>query len=203
MRKPLSTPRTGNTGGTEIMAKVINQELTKQEIELAKELSESEKLSAYLANHAIEHYCDCKGADVDEVNNLLEMLTKEAGVFWRYTCPAIDGVKADGTKLPTCDEWLKLKANEGAVRVDNLAGKQWFKVPMTIADLKSVARIINGYHNYKEAKEGAKKKVANMAQSGVTAFHVLSDDKKAEMLAAQLNCTIEEAKELIAKAAKK
>lgn len=185
------------------MTKVANQELTKQEIELAKELSESEKMSAYLANHAIEHYCDCKGADVDEVTNLLDMLTKESGVFWRYTCPAIDGVKADGTKLPTCDEWLKMKANEGAVRVDNLAGKQWFKVPMTIADLKSVARIINGFNNYKEAKDGAKKKVANMAQSGVTAFHVLSDDKQAEMLAAQLNISVEQAKQIIANTKKK
>ena len=39
------------------------------------------------------------------------------------------GVKADGTKLPTCEEWLKMKANEGAVRVDNLAGKQWYSIP--------------------------------------------------------------------------
>ena len=134
--------------------KVANPETAKERVEMSVELTESQTLNAWFANHAVEHYCAALGGDVEEINATLQDIKKEDGVYWLYTQPAIDGKKSDGTPLPTAAEWEKL--NEGAVRVDKLNGKQWYKRPFTLGDARGVRSLINGYDNYLNAKQGAK-----------------------------------------------
>lgn len=158
-----------------------NAENVKNAIESGNELSQSEILNAYLANHAVEHFCAALGENEEEINEVLESCKKEEGVYWLFTQPAIDGTKADGTPLPTREEWEKL--NPEAVRVDNLAGKQWYKRPFVIGDARGVKSVVNAFDRYEDAKAGAKKKVANMAEGGLTAFATMTKEEKAAYLA--------------------
>lgn len=163
------------------VAVVENVENVKNAIESGNELSQSEILNAYLANHAVEHYCAALNENADEIKNVLAECKKEEGVYWLYTQPAIDGNKSDGTPLPTREEWEKL--NPEAVKVDNLAGKQWYKRPFIIGDARGVKSVVNAYDRYADAKVGAKKKVANMAEGGLTAFATMTKEEKAAYLA--------------------
>lgn len=142
------------------MAKqVVNIESTKKAIEQEQELSVSQILDAYLTNHAVEHYCAALGKSAEEraeVEQILDTLKKESGVYWLYTQPAVDGTDSKGKKLPTSEQWLS--ENEGAVRVDKLAGKQWFKRPYTLGSLKGVNQLISGYARYLDDKAGAKER---------------------------------------------
>lgn len=160
---------------------IENAESTKAAIENGTELSQSEILNAYMANHAVDHFCAALGESEDEINEVLKSCEKEKGVYWLYTQPAIDGAKADGTPLPTREEWEKL--NPEAVRVDNLAGKQWYKRPFVIGDARGVKSVVNAFDRYEDAKAGAKKKVANMAEGGLTAFATMTKEEKAAYLA--------------------
>ena len=160
---------------------VENVENTKAAIENGTELSQSEILNAYLANHAVEHYCAALGEDEDCVNEVLTECEKEEGVYWLYTQPAIDGTKADGNPLPTREEWESL--NPAAVCIDNFAGKQWYKRPFVVGDARGVKSIVNAFARYQYAKNGAKKKVQNMAEGGLTAFATMTKEEKAAYLA--------------------
>jgi len=160
---------------------VENIENVKNAIESGNELSQSEILNAYMANHAIEHYCAALNENKEEVSTILEECKKEEGVYWLYTQPAIDGTKSDGTPLPTREEWESL--NKEAARVDNLAGKQWYKRPFVIGDARGVKSVVNAFDRYQDAKAGAKKKVANMAEGGLTAFATMSKEEKAAYIA--------------------
>lgn len=162
-------------------AVVENVENVKNAVESGNELTQSEILNAYLANHAIEHYCAALNENKEEINNVLAECKKEEGIYWLYTQPAIDGVKSDGTPLPTREEWESL--NTEAVRVDNLAGKQWYKRPFVIGDARGVKSVVNAFERYADAKAGAKKKVANMAEGGLTAFATMTKEEKAAYLA--------------------
>ena len=162
-------------------AVVENVENVKNAIESGNELSQSEILNAYLANHAVEHFCAALNENQEEVESILAECKKEEGIYWLYTQPAIDGTKADGTPLPTREEWEGL--NTEAVRVDNLAGKQWYKRPFVIGDARGVKSVVNAYDRYADAKAGAKKKVANMAEGGLTAFATMTKEEKAAYLA--------------------
>lgn len=161
--------------------KVVNQESAKVAIEQGNELTTTEQLNAYLMNHAVEHYCAALGEDEEEVNTILAACKKEEGEYWLFTQPAIDGKKADGTPLPTREEWEK--ANTSAVRVDMLAGKQWYKRPFVIGDARGVKSIVNAYERYNEAVAGAQKKMQNMAEGGKLAFSTMSREEKAAYLA--------------------
>ena len=171
------------------MAKKINEvaniENTKAAIENENELSASDMLNAYLANHAVEHYCDALDENAEEINAILEECKKENGIYWLYTQPAIDGKKADGTPLPTQEEWEK--ANTEAVGVAKIVGKQWYKRPFTLGDARGVKSIINGYDRYHTALEGAKKSLSKKADDGKTAFACMSKEERdryiAELLA--------------------
>ncbi len=165
----------------EIKKSVVNEDLVKDAIESGEELSQSERLNAYLANHAVEHFCAALNEEEEEINSILEACEKEEGIYWCYTQPAIDGKKADGTPLPTREEWEK--DNTSAVRVDNLAGKQWYKKPFTIGDARGVRTIVSAYGRYMDAKDGAKKKVANMAEGGKVAFSTMTKEQKKAYLA--------------------
>lgn len=161
--------------------KVTNQENVKVAIEEARELSTRERVSAYLANHATEHYCAATGEDSNNISSILENCKKEDGVYWLYTSPAIGGTRKDGKPNPTREEWEKL--NNGAVRVANIAGKQWYKKAYTIDDACGVLTVVNGYNRYNEAKDGAKKKVANMAEIGKVAFATMTKEQQAAYIA--------------------
>ena len=177
-----------NTATTKFMANtkknenvVENIENVKNAIESGSELSQSEILNAYLSNHAVEHYCAALNENEEEVSAILAECKKEEGIYWLYTQPAIDGTKSDGTPLPTREEWESL--NTEAVRVDNLAGKQWYKRPFVIGDARGVKSVVNAFARYQDAKDGAKKKVANMAEGGLTAFATMTKEEKAAYLA--------------------
>lgn len=165
----------------EIKNVVENIESVKNAVESGNELTQSEILNAYLANHAVEHYCAALNENEDEVNEVLAACKKEEGIYWLFTQPAIDGKKADGTPLPTREEWERL--NTEAVRVDNLAGKQWYKRPFVIGDARGVKSVVNAYARYQDAKDGAKKKVQNMAEGGKVAFATMTKEEKAAYLA--------------------
>lgn len=139
--------------------KVVNVENTKSAIESATELSVREKVAGYLANHAVEHYCAATGESVEEITAILSECEKESGIYWRYTCPAIGGQNSRGENNPTESEWMK--QNPDAVRVDKLAGKQWFKKPTTLADALTIRSIVASYDNYQSAIAGAQKRVEN------------------------------------------
>ena len=160
---------------------VVNAENIKVAIENESELSASDMLNAYLANHAIEHYCAALGEDVDEITAILNECKKEDGVYWLYTQPAIDGKKADGTPLPTQEEWEK--ANTEAIRADKIVGKQWYKRPFTLGDARGVKSIINGYDRYHAAIEGAKKSLSKKADDGKTAFACMSKEERERYIA--------------------
>ena len=134
-----------------------------------------------MANHAVEHYCAALNENEQEVNETLATCKKEEGEYWLFTQPAIDGKKTDGTPLPTREEWEK--QNPSAVRVDNLAGKQWYKRPFIIGDARGVKSVVNAYDRYQDAKQGAKKKVQNMAEGGKTAFATMTKEEQARYIA--------------------
>ena len=119
----------------------------------------AQTINAYLSNHAVEHYCAAVGADAVEVQSILDCCKKEEGVYWLHTCPAIDGTKADGTKLPTKEEWKK--QNKEAVEVATLNGKTWFKRPFVIGDARGVRSIVSAHYNFIDAKDGAAKREAD------------------------------------------
>ena len=162
-------------------AVVENVENVKNAVESGNELTQSEILNAYLANHAVEHFCAALNENEEEIKNVLAECKKEEGIYWLYTQPSIDGTKADGTPLPTREERESL--NTEAVRVDNLAGKQWYKRPFVIGDARGVKSVVNAFDRYADAKAGAKKKVANMAEGGLTAFATMTKEEKAAYLA--------------------
>lgn len=139
-------------------ADVQNIESTKAKIESGNELTDSQVINAYLANHAVEHYCAAMGADVEEVTATLNACEKEQGVYWYFTCPAIGGNRADGTPNPTREEWEE--QNKGAVCVGTLNGKLWYKRPFVIGDARGVKSIVNAANNYEDAKRGAKEREA-------------------------------------------
>ena len=70
---------------------VENVENVKNAVESGNELSQSEILNAYLANHAVEHYCAALNENEQEVNETLATCKKEEGEYWLFTQPAIDG----------------------------------------------------------------------------------------------------------------
>ncbi len=156
---------------------VENIENVKNAIEQGNELTTSEMLNAYLANHAVEHYCAALSENEQEVNEILAACKKEEGEYWLFTQPAIDGKKADGTPLPTREEWEK--QNPAAVRVDNLAGKQWYKRPFVIGDARGVRSIVNAYDRYNDALAGAQKKVDNTLATAAAILGVTVEQLKA------------------------
>jgi len=138
---------------------VANVESAKVAVETGKELTASETLSAYLANHAVNHYCAALGESEEEIVAVLEECKKGDGEYWLFTQPAIGGKRSDGTPNPTKEEWEKL--NPAAVHVATLAGKEWYKRAFIIGDARGVRSVVNGYENYNKAVDGAQKKVDN------------------------------------------
>ena len=161
----------------EIKNVVENIESVKNAVESGNELTQSEILNAYLANHAVEHYCAALNENEEEVSEVLAACKKEEGIYWLYTQPAIDGKKADGTPLPTREEWERL--NTEAVRVDNLAGKQWYKRPFVIGDARGVKSVVNAYDRYQSAIDGAAKMVDNTLAAAAAILGVSVEELKA------------------------
>jgi len=134
----------------------MNVESVKTAIENGEELTLSQTINAYLAIHAVEHYCAAVGANVEAVQKCLNLCQKEEGVWWLYTCPAIDGTNSDGTQQPTKQEWKE--KNPAAVEVGNINGKCWFKRPFVIGDARGVRSVVAALDNYTEAKRTAKER---------------------------------------------
>ena len=158
---------------------VLNAEIAKQEIEQGKELSIREKVAAYLALHAAEHYAlACGDVEQEEVDELLNNIKKEDGIYWLFTCPVIGGNNSKtGKPNPTKEEWEKL--NPDAVRVDNLAGRQWYKKPKTLNDATDIVNLVSGWNRYNDAIEGAEKKVESTLAAAAAILGISVDELKA------------------------
>lgn len=138
--------------------KVVNVESTKTAIEQGEELTMAQTINAYLANHAVEHYCAAVGVEVEAVQYCLDLCQKEEGVWWLYTCPAIDGTNSDGSQQPTKSQWKE--KNPAAVEIGCINGKVWFKRPFIIGDARGVRSVVAALDNYTEAKRTAKEREA-------------------------------------------
>lgn len=158
---------------------VVNVESTKAAIEEGRELSIREKVAAYMANHAAEHFAAaCNDVELSDVEELLSNTKKEEGVYWVFTCPVIGGNNSKtGKPNPTKEEWENL--NPDAVRVDNLAGRQWYKKPRTIADASDIVIIASGWNRYNDAIEGAEKKVENTLAAAAAMLGISIEELKA------------------------
>ena len=132
----------------------------------AKDLTDSERLNAYLANHAVEHYCDALNADSNEIENTLQECEKENGVYWLYTAPKFD---AEHKK----EDWQA--QNPSAIFVANLGGQDWFKRPFVIGDARGVRSIVNAYNRYNSECENAEKRTQKKAAAGLDAIRLLAD----------------------------
>ena len=164
--------------------KVNDSETMKAKIEEARELTISEKIRAYLANHAVEHYCAAVGAEPDEVEKILEYCKKEEGVYWRFTCPVIGGTNADGKPNPTKEQWEA--CNKGAVRCDVMDSKQWYKKATTLADASTVRAIVASYGNYADAKEKGKARLVAVLRDELATAAVMGNMEKVAQLVAQI-----------------
>lgn len=177
-RGAAASPRAQSLSAAEIMTqKVVNAETAKKAIEQSEELSISQRLDAYQANHAVEHYCAALNKSEEEraeVERVLESIKKEEGVYWLYTQPAVDGKNSKGEPLPTSEQWLS--ETKGAVRVDTLAGKQWFKRPYTLGSLKGVNMLVSGYARYLEEKAGAKDREQKKLEAAAAILGISVED---------------------------
>lgn len=168
---------------TKIMSKksneVLNAESTKVAIEEGRELSMREKVAAYMANHAAEHFAAaCNDVELSDVEELLNNTKKEEGVYWVFTCPVIGGTNSKtGKPNPTKEEWEA--ANPDAVRVDNLAGRQWYKKPKTLSDATDIVQLASGWNRYNDAIEGAEKKVENTLAAAAAILGITVEELKA------------------------
>lgn len=166
--------------------KTNDSEMMKAKIEEAKELTISEKIRAYLANHAVEHYCEATGADAAEVEGILSACAKkgEEGLYWRYTCPVIGGTNADGKPNPTKEQWEA--CNKGAVRCDVMDSKQWYKKATSLVDASTVRAIVASYGNYADAKEKGKARLVAVLRDELATAAVMGDMEKVAQLVAQI-----------------
>lgn len=158
---------------------VVNVENTKTAIEEGRELSIREKVAAYMSLHAAEHFAAaCNDVELSDVEELLNNTKKEDGIYWVFTCPVIGGTNSKtGKPNPTKEEWENL--NPDAVRVDNLAGRQWYKKPRTIADASDIVIIASGWNRYNDAIEGAEKKVENTLAAAAAMLGISVEELKA------------------------
>ena len=156
------------------MKETMNVETTKFRIENESEMSEAQRINAYLASHAVEHYCAALGLNSDEMikatENVVNCCEKEPGVHWLYTCPAIDGKNADGTNQPTKEEWKD--KNPSAVELGRINGKVWFKRPFIIGDARGVRSIGASFTNYSDAIKTAKEREMAKIQAAAAVLGV-------------------------------
>ena len=166
-------------------ANVNNVENQKQAIEEARELTMSERVRAFLANHAVEHYCAAVGVeDVESVQKAIDVVKKEDGIYFVYTCPVIGGVNSDGKPNPTREEWEA--ANKGAIRCDVMDSKQWYKKAISLEDANSVRRILSSLSNYMDAREKGKARLIAALKAEMAAAFLADDMDKAMSIKAQL-----------------
>lgn len=158
---------------------VVNAENKKAAIEEGRELSLREQVTAFLALHAAEHFAAaCNDVELSDVEELLDNTRKEEGVYWVYTCPVIGGVNSKtGKPNPTKEQWEEQNAD--AVRVDKLAGRQWYKKPKTISNATDIVQIASGWNRYQDAIEGAEKKVENTLAAAAAMLGISVDELKA------------------------
>lgn len=143
-----------------------NVEMMEVETESAKELTESEKLNAYLANHAVDHYCAALHQDSEDITDILAECEKESGIYWVFTNPKFD---AEHTR----EMWLK--SYPSAVSLGKLGGNEWFKRPFVIGDARGVKTVVNSYNRYQSELANAQKRTEKKALSGIDALKILAE----------------------------
>ena len=144
--------------------KLVNIESTKNAIESEKEMSATDVLKGFMANHAKEHYLEAMkiagvNIDADMLESILsETATSENGVHYVYTSPKFDDKMSK-------EDWEKI--NKGAIYVEKIVKTEWYKKAVSIEDATTINRIVNAYNRYNDAKQGAKdrieKQLANTA----------------------------------------
>ena len=149
----------------QVKATSANVDLSAGEVAASKELTESEKINAYLRAHAIEHYCAAVGADIQDITAVIDSCEKEAGVNWLYTAPKFD-------KEHTREEWEK--QNTGAVFVENLGGQEWFKRPFVYGDARGIRSLVNACNRYADEQKNAQKRLQKKGDNGLEALNILA-----------------------------
>lgn len=149
-----------------VNATTKNVDMVEVETESAKELTESEKLNAYLASHAVDHYCAALYQDVNEVNDILAECEKESGIYWVYTSPKFD-------ETHTREMWVK--SYPSAISLDKLGGVEWFKRPFVIGDARGVKTVVNSYNRYQSELTNAQKRTEKKALNGIDALKILAE----------------------------
>jgi len=156
----------------QVKATSANVDMSQVETQSAKELTESERLNAFMALHAVEHYCAALGADENEVRGILEETATANGANFVFTCPKFD-------KTHTREEWLKSYPN--AISLGDLGGNEWFKRSFIIGDARGVKTVVNSFNRYDYEKKNANKRQDKKAENGLDALvNIASGD--AEML---------------------
>ena len=148
-----------------VSATSTNVDMSQVENQSNKELTDSEKLNAYMAAHAIEHYCNALGADMSEVENILNETSARDGANWFYTCPTFD-------KNMTKEKWEE--ENPNAIHIEELGGKHWYKRLFVIGDARGVRSIVKSYYRLEDAKENADKRLNKKADDGLNALELLA-----------------------------
>lgn len=165
---------------------VVNQETTKAAIEESRELSMREKVSAYLALHAAEHFAAaCNDVELSDVEELLKNIKKEDGIFWCYTSPTIGGTNPKtGKPNPTKEEYEN--ANKDAVRCDILDSRQWYKKPRTLRDATDIVSLVSGWNRYQDATTKGKDKLIAQLKKDLAEAFMADDFDKANKIKSQL-----------------
>lgn len=150
----------------QVKSTTANVDLSAGEVAASKELTQSERINAYLRSNAISHFCAATGENVDEITAILAGCEKEAGVNWLYTAPKFDATH-------TKEEWER--QNEGAIIADTLAGVTWYKRPFVYGDARGVRSLVNACRRYEDEQKNAQKRLEKKAAAGLEALLLLAE----------------------------
>ncbi len=145
-----------------------NVDMSQVETESAKELTESERLNAYMALHAVEHYCAALGADEAEISAILKETETANGENFVYTSPKFD-------ETHTREEWIK--SYPYAISLGKLGGVEWFKRTFVIGDARGVKTVVNSFNRYNAEIKNAQKRTEKKADNGIEALRILAEQK--------------------------
>ena len=122
-----------------------NVDMSANEVKAQKELTDREKVDAFLTNNAISHYCAATGKSIGEITAKLESIsTSEKGTYYLFTAPTFD-------EKTTQESWEK--ENSSCIRVEKFYKNQWYKRALTVGSAIGVCRLINALERYEEDKE--------------------------------------------------
>lgn len=178
--------------------KVLDPETERENIENGKDLTLSERVKAFMAGHAIEHYCSATGADVETTTTVIEALKNTAGQYWRYTCPSYKENTPKPKDAEKMKEWQNLisrkdweSANKGVIRCDVIDSRQWYKKSTEIVDATTIRSLLAAAKNYADAVLKGRERKILVLKSELTEAFLAGDIEKATKIAAEIKTLTE------------